>query len=166
MPENKTYKYKAQDFKLKPHSLEMMHNAAPLMIKYRRLLWEHTKDIDMRKVENAKLYISELETALEQMKKENTPDIVKIDELTLKLGRTKEDFETNNEYQSLIKLYSDSEKLAMYELITDSQLIKPFLCSVLDGNTDKLDFTGADIFELVKEVVPDFFSLIAGNSPG
>jgi len=63
----------------------------------------------------------------------------------------------------------------MYELITDTELIKPFLCSVLEsaegdgsrkGEINMLDFTDESIFDFIKEVVLDFFSFIVKSRQG
>jgi hypothetical protein len=63
----KTYNYKGLEFRLKDNDLELLKNAAPLLIKYRKLLHEYTKDIDMSEVNTYRDRMNELSTAASQL---------------------------------------------------------------------------------------------------
>lgn len=167
---NKIYTFRGQSFELLPNDLSLLNKAAPLLIKYRKLHYEYTKDINMQPVEEIRERAGELKTAITQLESIENKDQTRIDELTEKLHKTEDELKNNNSLQSLIKLYNDCEGLVMYELITDIEFMKPFLKKILagtaegnaasggkPGNFDELDFTDTGIPDFIKEIITDFF---------
>lgn len=163
---NKTYTFRGQSFQLLPNNLSLLNKAAPLLIKYRKLHFEYTKDINMQPVEELREGINELRTAITQLESIENKDQARTEELAEKLSKTEGELKNNNALQSLIKLYNDCEGLVMYELITDIAFIKQFLKKILvgtaessgkPGNIDELDFTDTGITDFIKEIITDFF---------
>jgi hypothetical protein len=153
--ENKIYKYKDQEYRLKNNDLELLRLAAPVLIKYRKLLHEYTKDIDLSELEYYKSKISELKTAIIQLNEDNDDD--KVKELSRNLNIAEKEFCDNTELHSLISLYSDCEGLVLLEVISDIDFIKPFIKRILTGDTSKLDFDDDEILNLIRDAVSDFF---------
>lgn len=160
----KTYNYKGMQFSLKSNDLELLKNAAPLLIKYRKLLHEYTKDIDMSEVNMFKEKMNELSTAASQLiDSDDETDKNRADELMLKLNETELEFESNSKAVSLMKLYNDCEGFVLLELIADVNFMKPFMNKILTGPVDKLNFDDEEIVTLIKDAVEDFF-IITGKS--
>lgn len=152
---NKIYKYKDQEYRLKSNDLELLRFAAPVLIKYRKLLHEYTKDIDLSELEYYQSRISELKTAISQLIDDNDDD--KVKELSSKLNEEEMKFCENTELNSLMSLYSDCEGLVLLELISDIDFIKPFIKRILIGDTSKLNFEDEEILMLIRDAVSDFF---------
>jgi hypothetical protein len=160
----KTYNYKGLQFSLKSNDLELLKNAAPLLIKYRKLLHEYTKDIDMSEVNLYKEKMNELSTAASQLiDSDDEADRSRADELMLKLNETEMEFGSNSKAVSLMKLYNDCEGFVLLELIADVNFMKPFMNKILTGPVDKLNFEDEEIITLIKDAVEDFF-IITGKS--
>jgi hypothetical protein len=160
----KTYNYKGMEFRLKDNDLELLKNAAPLLIKYRKLVHEYTKDIDMTEVNLYKEKVNELSTAASQLiGSEDEAERNRADEIMLKLNETEMEFEKDTKALSLMKLYNDCEGFVLLELIADVKFMKPFMNRILEGPLDKLDFEDEDIITLIRDAVEDFF-IITGKS--
>jgi predicted house-cleaning noncanonical NTP pyrophosphatase (MazG superfamily) len=160
----KTYNYKGLEFRLKDNDLELLKNAAPLLIKYRKLLHEYTKDIDMSEVNTYRDRMNELSTAASQLiDSDDAADKERAEELMAKLNETESEFEENTKAMSLMRLYNDCEGFVLLELIADVNFMKPFMQKILTGPVDKLNFEENDIITLIKDAVEDFF-IITGKS--
>ncbi len=169
--ENKIYTYNNITYKLKPLTLNVLSLSVPVLVKYRKLQQKYTADINMKAVENSKLRIAELELSIDQLKENSEePGANKggrIEELEQKLKIANGEFENDSELQSKLKLYNECLGLAMLELIGDARLLKPFLLNVLEpvgesSSEINIDLQEPSAVEFVKDVVPDFFALIAG----
>jgi len=145
-----------------------MKKAAPVIAKLRRLQYEYTKDIDMADVNKAKARINELEVAKNQLTnqigasvsdEEKTGITSKINELEAKLEAAKKALETNSSFAHKIKVYNECSALAVLELFSDSELIRPAVESLVDGDID-IDFNESGTLKFLTEVFTDFFLLI------
>lgn len=154
-----------------PFNLGLMNKAAPLLMKYRRLHYEYTKDIDMSRVEEVQNRIDELKTAIAQIEPAGTAHNARLHTLKEKLIAAESELSSNASVRNLVKLYRDTEGLAMYKLITDTGIIKPFLVDIMiptESNCHKvndLDFNDRGILGFIKEVITDFFSYTLQNRP-
>lgn len=168
---DKTYSIQGNEFIMLPLNLGLMNKAAPLLLKYRKLHFEYTGDIDMKQVEEAEEKISDLKTVIDELEDKEGDNSGRIVEQKEKLQMLEEQFENNRKLQSLISFYNDCEGLAMYRLLTDGNIIKPFLKNVLApaGNCstakiENVDFNLAGAPEFIKEVLTDFFTLTLQNA--
>lgn len=163
---DKIYSIQGNSFKMLPLNLGLMNKAAPLLLKYRKLHFEYTGDIDTSRVENAEENISGLKTVIDELEDKEGDHSARITELKEKLQLLEEEHKNDRKLQSVIKLYNDCEGLAMYELLTSRNIIIPFLKNVLadaGGNIpsqiDNIDFNLAGAADFIKEVLTDFFTL-------
>jgi len=165
--ENKIYTYNGRQYRMRQFDLGLLNKAAPLLLKYRKLLWEYTKDIDLPDVREAEDRIWELKTAIEQLKEAG--DKTERKRLTEKLRIEEESFAGNRRLQSALKLYNDCTGLALYSLITDGETINPFLTGVLECVTGKEKFPGLDVNDIncinfAREVLGDFLACTLRSS--
>ncbi len=170
---NKIYSYKDKSYKMAPLNLGLMNKAAPLLIKYRKLHYEYTKDIDMSRVEAIQNRIDELKTAISQVESGTNAGEDRLAALRSKLAEAENELNDDVSLRNLMRFYRDSEGLAMYELITDAKVVKPLLSNIMipadsESIRDKLreqDFNVPEIFDFIKEVLTDFFSYTLQNRP-
>lgn len=169
----KIYTYKGSIYKMKPLNLGLMHKAAPLLVRYRRLHYEYTKDIDMTSVDALQDRVKELKTAVSQLEQDSNTNEDRIISLKAKLSEAETELRDNPSLGKLMKLYSDTEGLAMYELITDTAVIRPVISAILVKVDEvnkthinpELDLNEPEIIEFVKEVITDFFSYTLQSRP-
>ena len=162
----KIYTIQGISFKMLPLNLGLMNKAAPLLVKYRKLHFEYTGDIDMSEVESAEETINDLKTAIDELENKDGDNSARITELKEELQLKEEDLEKDTGIRVLKKLYGDCESIAMYELLTDMKTVIPFLKSVLvnsvsnaPGQIGSIDFNLAGTAEFIREVLTDFFTL-------
>lgn len=129
--ENKIFTYNGRQYRMRQFDLGLLNKAAPLLLKYRKLLYEYTKDIDLAEVREAEERITELKTAIDQLKEAGNK--TEADRLSGKLKDEEAAFAGNRRLQSALKLYNDCTGLSLYCLITDGEIINPFLKDVLSG---------------------------------
>jgi hypothetical protein len=150
-----SYTYKGLQYKLKDNDLELLRLAAPMLIKYRKLLYEYTKDIDLTELEEYRTRIYDIKTAISQHINDEDDEIGK--QLIRTLTIAEKEFSDNAKIQSLMSLYADCEGLVLLEIISDINFIKPFIKRILIGDTEKLNFEDDEILKLIRDAVSDFF---------
>jgi len=165
--ESKVYKYNGKQYRMLSFDLGLLNKAAPLLLKYRKLLYEYTKDIDIAEVREAEERITELKTAIEQLSKAGSKS--EAERLNGKLRSEEEAFAGNRRLQSALKLYNDCTGLALYSLITDGETINPFLKDVLSGFGEGEKFPGLDVNDInsinfAREVLGDFLECTLRSS--
>ena len=172
---NNQYTYNGTTYQLKPLILSVMKKAMPVIVKLRKLQYEYTKDIDMNDVNSEKNRLAELETAKKQLQELMLEDISnnkrieiadKIFELNDMIQSTKDELNFNESYKQKIKLYNECSAIALYEIITDTELITPFIKSILtsgSGREINIDLSEPGAIEFVSAVFKDFFLLIPKN---
>jgi hypothetical protein len=165
--ENKIYTYNCRQYRMGKFDLGLLNKAAPLLLKYRKLLYEYTKDIDLAEVNEAEERITELKTAIEQLGEAGNK--TETERLTEKLRIEEEAFGGNARLQSALKLYNDCTGLALYSLITDGETLNPFLNGILECVTGKEKFQGLDMndtssINFAREVLGDFLACTLRSS--
>lgn len=165
--ENKIYTYNGRQYRMLGFDLGLLNKAAPLLLKYRKLLYEYTRDIDLAEVNEAEERITELKTAIEQLKEAGNK--AEAERLNGKLRSEEEAFAGNRRLQSALKLYNDCTGLALYSLITDGETINPFLTGVLESTEGKEKFPGLDVNDIncvnfAREVLGDFLACTLRSS--
>lgn len=152
---------------MRQFDLGLLNKTAHLLLKYRKLLYEFTKDIDLAEVNEAEERISELKTAIEQLNKAGSKS--EAERLSGKLRSEEEAFAGNSRLQSALKLYNDCTGLALYSLITNPDIINPFITGVLECVTEKEKFPGLNPNEInsinfAREVLGDFLACTLRSS--
>jgi hypothetical protein len=164
--ENKVYCFNGKNFRLRNIDLGVLNKAAPLLLKFRRLQFEYTKDIDDTELRKAKAEIEDIKTALSQLETGSNGNENEICRLKDKLRVSETEFENNSPLQSMQKLINDAESLALFELLTDRETILPFLKNVLEAENcslDEINFDKPGVLEFIRAVVTDFFLLTLKN---
>ncbi len=162
MQEAKIYKYGEHEYEMLPASLDMLNRAAPVLIKYKKLEFQHTSDIDMTAVYKVQERLEELELAITDLESEPEAkrDKKRLKELKSKLKKERAEFESDTGLQAGIALYNELRGMAMYQLVTDVSLMQPFLYGILKGDLSKLDFSNMNIVSFIQQVVSDFFLIM------
>jgi len=164
----KQYKYKDKIYIQKPLTLGLMKDIMPLLVRIRKLIYNYTSDIDMTEVNKARQNITDLEKAKEQLNEqldsnlqndERLHTINRINNLNEKILLHKYELKNNNELSEKIRLYNECSALAVYELFTDTELIKPVLGKLLESENTVEDINIEDpgSIKFVSEVMTDFF---------
>jgi hypothetical protein len=176
----KQYQHNGKTYRLKPLSLGMMKTVMPLLVKLRKLQYEYTKDIDMSDLNNLKSHIGELETAKSQFEEQFENDIEngertdiagKISVIDDKIFAHRDELNINESFRQKIKLFNECSAMAVYEVVTDEDIIKPVMSAILtcDEGVDKeppaffeesgLSWGSMDE-SFILQVITDFFLLI------
>ncbi len=169
--ENKTYKYGNAAYRLRPLTLGVLSSAAPMLAGFAKLREKYVQDIDMTAVNEQRNRIDELELSIRQLERisgemREAPD-ERILGLRAKLLGAKEQFDNDKKVQCSLTLYTECLGFALLEAIGDKNMISPFLKKVLVSSAAteeeiEFDMDGEGAFDLVKDVVHDFFCSIAG----
>jgi len=166
---HKQYTFNGKTYQLNPITLSVMKCAIPVIVKLRKLQYEYTKDIDMRDVNIEKSRLAELETAKKQLSKLMLGDIMneerlaiaeKISILNDKISAQKDELNLNEVFKQKTKLYNECFALAVYEVVTDTELIKPVIESLVtgsEGNDINIDYENTESIEFISKVIHDFF---------
>ncbi len=160
--ENKVFSLNGNDYRLKRIDLGVLNKAAPLLLKFRRLQYEYTKDIDDTELRKAKAEIEDIKTAISQIESGDACDGNEISGLKKKLTAAETELKNSGSLQAIQRLVNDAESLALFELFTDMDTILPFLKNVLDpvnGKIPEVSLDEPDALVFIKEVVTDFFAL-------
>lgn len=157
----KVYEFGGHKFKMSPNTIGLLHLAAPVLIKYRKLEYQYTNDIDLSEVHKVNERLEELKDAIADLQEvpEDVRDIKRIEELRETLKAENEAFLNDTGLQNGIQLYNECIALAMYELITDMSLMRPLMNNILVGDikAGMLDYTDPAIVDFIKNVIADFF---------
>lgn len=161
----KTYTYKGKEYTAAPLNLALLASAAPMLARYRKLVSVYTEGIDTTEADAVKQRISEIETAISQLE-ENTgqvkEDIHNINRLKMLLKDEKLKLSTDSRASRQQKLYNECCGLAMLELIGDNDVTALFLAKALNlESINEIDLNSPEAVDLVKEIVTDFFVLMA-----
>jgi benzoyl-CoA reductase/2-hydroxyglutaryl-CoA dehydratase subunit BcrC/BadD/HgdB len=177
----KIYTYKGNTFGMRDNDLELLKYASPVLVKYRKLLYEYTNDIDMSALDTHRQRLDQFKTAVSQLQEllkeipenieeediENEQNKSKytgeIERLTKLLNETQKEFDNDIIVQKQIRLYNECEGFVILNIISDIQFIKPILKNILTGDFRLLDFNDPGIIDFIREVVIDFFLIIARN---
>jgi hypothetical protein len=182
MPEEvKKYRYKETEYTLNPVTLGVLKYAAPLVAKLRKLQHEYTHDINTEELIQHEQRINELSTAISQVEKELGGDSVneqtehelstQLESLCETLYNENFAFESNAELQSTLKLYNECRAFAVMEAISDTELVGRFIQKAVSPAAGKdvgnicIEINDLESVDFVKEVIVDFFYLIAGKKP-
>lgn len=170
IPAVKEYKYGGHSFRLLPNTIKLLNLAAPVLIKYRKLEYQHTKDIDLTTVHEIRMRFDELKDSINDLESvpEAERDIKRIESLKETLKAEQLEFESDTSLQNGIELYNDCVALAMFELVTDISLMRPLMDNILVGDVKAgtLDYTDPKIVDFIKEVIADFFLISLKSKAG
>lgn len=168
----------SHNFELKDVNLNVKKCFARITARLKTIQYDYTKDIDFSPVENVvkpieqiELQLSQIEKCLETGKNSKGQDIDRAEYEKMQHDKKAEysqmlqAFNDNIEIQNLLKLRNELEALALVELITDTNFIKPLLKDILKGDIDKLDFEQEDILPFISEVLVSFFALVKKKMP-
>jgi predicted RNase H-like nuclease (RuvC/YqgF family) len=166
LSENKIFSNKGSTYRLRKIDLGVLNKAVPLLLKFRRLLFEYTKDIDDSELHKARNEIEEIKTAISQVESLVPADTDESARLKGKLDKAESELKNNGKLQSQLQYISEAETLALFELLTDRNTILPLLKNILepiDNTNAEIDIEDSGSLEFIKEVVTDFFSLTLGS---
>lgn len=159
-PGNRIFSLNGNNYKLKKIDLGVLNKAAPLLLKFRRLQYEYTKDIDDTELRNVQREIEDLKTAIAQLQTDEVRETDEISRLKKKLESTESEFKNNSRLQQTQQLLNDAGSIALFELLTDKDTTIPFLKNVLEpegNNASEMRIEGPDALEFIKETVTHFF---------
>lgn len=157
----KTYKYKELEFTLKPFNLDMMNRQGRLLKEYERLSAKENIDLrrdfekEFKMKDELEKSISRFEQALETLPPGNEAERERLQGL---LDAKREEYETDGTIQILKKLLKDTEGSNLILLITNREIIKPFIDEVLIGDVNSIDWEDENVAKFIGEVVLDFFT--------
>ncbi len=151
--QNKIYTFNGEQFTLRKNNLDLMNKANEMLVTYRKKLFEYTSDLDMHEadyyrnqIEEYKISISFIEKRIEGAKASDNVQEVQ-----------KEQAELNRVNALLAELESECRNSVLLAIMTDKELMKKTLYSILKGDCSKLDFESPEIFIFIREVITDFF---------
>ena len=157
----KTYKYKEKEFTLKPFNLDMMNRQSKLLKAYQKLSSRETLELRRDFAEEFKIKdelekaIGVYERALDTLPEGNESEKERLQGL---LDNKMNEYESNGTVAVLDKLIKDTEQGNLIELITNTEIIKPFINDVLSGDVNSIDWNDEDVAKFIGEVVLDFYT--------
>ncbi len=164
---DKVYEFNGKKYRLRELDLNLLHDASPLLIKYRELHYRYTCNIDTTTLDTAEYEAEQLKQAINEC---DSSEIEYLSKLELKLKEA-EDVLKSPGLIALKKYISDTEALALFEILTDAVFMKGILNKILipDSGKEKIDITEDDLrskdsIGFIKEVIADFFLLTMKNS--
>ena len=168
------YQYNGKSYTLKPLTLGVLKKLMPLFAKLRKLQHEYTKDIDMSDVNKSRQRLNELEEAKKQLtdnaENEESNDnrleaAEKLNKLNDKISAHRSELENNESFMQKIKLFNECSAFAIYEVITNIELIKPVIEAILEGDAGQLEinFEDPETIKFITRVITDFFLFIQKN---
>ncbi|MEO8514508.1 MAG: hypothetical protein ABI543_13185 [Ignavibacteria bacterium] len=167
---NKVYEFNGKKYRLKELTLDLMHKASPLLIKYREMHYKYTCNIDTTKLDAAEFELGQLKQAIADLKEGPIPDLKQINNLELKLIEA-EGVLKCPKLMAVRKYLNDTEALALYQILTDAKFISGILNSILllcDGmrspEIKPMELQVKDSIRFIKDVIADFFLLTTVNS--
>ena len=171
---NNQYEYNGKKFKLKPLTLGLMKDVMPLLVRLRKLVYKYTSDIDMTEVNKARQRIADLEKAKQQLSgqlEDNLPNderlhiINRLNSLGEKITLHKTELESDNKLAEKIKLYTECSSFAIVELLSDTELVKPAINSLIECGEGEFIINIYDpaYIKFITQVLTDFFLLIKMN---
>ena len=165
--DKKIFELDEKRYRLKELDLDMMHSAAPLLIRYRELLYKYTCNIDTTKLDSAEYEVSQIKDAIKEC---GSTDNELLNRLKFKLKDAQEVL-NSNELVKLKKYLSDTEAIALFEMLSDAEFIAGILNGILISIEEKKSHTltkeelqSKDAIQFIKEVIADFFLLTAMNN--
>ena len=171
---NNQYQHNGKSYTLKPLTLGVLKKIIPLLVKLRKLQHEYTKDIDMSDVNKSRRRLNELEEAKKQLtviadneesNEKRIEAIEKISKLNDKISAHRSELENNESFQNKIKLFNECPAFAIYEIITNIEIIKPVIEAVLEGDAGQIEinFEDPETIKFITRMITDFFLLIQKN---
>lgn len=168
----KEYKYKDEIFIASDNILRIHNIAIPIQKYFADELERQTAGLDLKalnedknKIDNLKFKIETNDEYLKKLKdvkeKKRVENIQK--NLKSELAKQTELFNTNENYKTLVRKYEIATNRTFELLITEDEIIIPFLEKYLTGDFSKLDFTDISILKFISLVITDFFLLLSEN---
>ncbi len=165
--ENNNYVFNGRKYRLRELDLDMMHNAAPLLIRYREMLFTRTRNIDTTTLDAAEYDAAQLKQAINECEESDTETLGKLNlrlaEAEVRLG--------SGENAKLRKYLNDTEALVLFEILTDAEFMCRILNNILESADDKhkpdikpWELSGKNAAGFIKKVTADFFLLTASSS--
>ena len=167
---NKIYEFNGKKYRLRELDLNLMHRASPLLIKYRELHYKYTCNIDTTKLDSVEYEAEQLKLAIKELKESNISDAEQINKFEIKLNEA-ESILKSPALAAVKKYLTDTEALALYEILTDAEFMANILNGILiyTGKNEKAEIKAGelqnkDAIKFIKEVIGDFFLLTTMNS--
>jgi len=164
---NKTYEFNGKKYRLRELDLDLLHRASPMLIRYRELIYKYTCNIDTTKLDAAEYELAELRKALKECGTDNSKLLNKLKTKIDEAGRIL----NTGENAKLRKYVSDTEALALFEVITDAEFLSGILNDILilEESNDLPGITSKELRDknslgFIKQVIADFFLLTQMNS--
>lgn len=169
---SKEYEYKGEKFKSSDNVLRIHNIAIPIQRYFSEELERQTAGLNMKALNEDKAKIDSLkykiETNTEYLKsikdskeKKRVENIQKG--LNSELEKLTKLFNANENYNMLVRKYQEATNRTFELLITEDEIIIPFLEKYLSGDFSKLDYTDVSILKFISAVITDFFLLLSQN---
>ena len=173
---SKTYNFNGSEFTASDNILKIHNAAIPLQKLFAEKLKEYTIGFDIAKVNSAKAEVDRLkriyDVDVEYLNeiKDNPNQTAEIERVKGKLEGNKkayeialERFNSNAEIKEITEKYSRAIELTFEYLVTEDEVIIPFLKKYLTGDFSKLDYTDVNILKFISEIIADFFMTLSAN---
>lgn len=154
-----SYLYKGKEYFLKENVLGLLKDVAPLIRRRNQLIFDYTKKIDLKIINEYKKQIKHLQAQVTNAKEADKAQLQ--EQLKQKLDA----FDNDPEVKAINNYYNSEIEFAMLELITDTELLKAVIPKMVNADVSEFDFDSGSI-ELVtfcSSVLADFFLFIQGN---
>lgn len=154
-----TINYKGIEYKIKDSSLEIQQAAMPLLIEYRKMRAEYLDDIDRSLIDSYKIEIFNLETAISQVKDDETQTEY-LKSLEEKLRDVKSKYENDEEVKIIEAMINDVEGLLLASLALNTPVMKKLFSKILIGDLSKIDYSDEEYKTFAVNVLINFFLIM------
>lgn len=166
----KTYTFNGSEFTASDNILRIHNIAIPLQRMFNEKLKEYSKGIAIDEVNLRKSELDRLKSLVE-VDREYLSEIEDNPNQAEEIKRVKNQLAKNSKiYHKALDIFNADEKiketaekyteainLTFKHLITEDEIVIPFLEKYLTGDFEKLDYTNPEILKFISEVVSDFF---------
>lgn len=173
---SKTYNFNGTEFVASDNILRVHNAAFPLQKLFADKLKEFSAGVDIDKVNSLKAEVDRLE-GMKNVDEEYLKLIESNPEQAAEVKRVKGKLKINSEaYEKAYKNFNSDEEVKQITmqyakcieqtfgyLITEDEVIIPFLKKYLTGDFSKLDFTDVNILKFISEIIADFFMRLSEN---
>ncbi|HWA06953.1 MAG TPA: hypothetical protein VG961_10435 [Ignavibacteria bacterium] len=159
---NNIYEFNGNKYRLKKLDLGVLHKAAPLLIKYRELVYKYSAVIDTSQLMYAENEVSTIRSAINETRTESNADEELLKKLDEKLAEAQK-LLNKPKLQLQRKHLAEIESLALFEIITDAEFISVLFTDILQSDEGakvkfcKNSFCEISSIEFIKKVIADFF---------